>query len=282
MNQTLLRAAAAALAAGLAASSASAAFVIDVNYTGDPMFRPAFDDAAALWESKLNGYQDAVVTNTSVGSSYAAGDTIDTLFINASVAPIDGPFGVLGSAGPTSIVSNAGGGILASDGVMDFDSDDINMLFQSGDLADVVAHEMAHVMGFGTLFNANNLIAAGSGPFLRFTGANAVAAWGTEFGQFGDLNLEDEGGPGTANGHWDELFGNSNAVTGITVTDPASPNFGRDLTNEIMTGRLDGPVFVSDMTIAAFVDLGFTAASVPEPTALAMLGLVGLGLRRRR
>ena len=52
-----------------------------------------------------------------------------------------------------------------------------------------------------------------------------------------------------------------------------------------MTGWLNPNSFISDMTVASFIDIGFTGVeSVPEPTSclLASLGLGAMALRRRR
>ncbi|MEM9702673.1 MAG: peptidase, partial [Planctomycetota bacterium] len=84
----------------LFAGTARADFVIDVNFSGNSQFQQSFEDAADVWEGLLSGYQNGIVTATSVGSSYSFGDQIDTLFIDASVVNIDGPGGILGSAGP--------------------------------------------------------------------------------------------------------------------------------------------------------------------------------------
>jgi len=55
--------------------------------------------------------------------------------------------------------------------------------------------------------------------------------------------------------------------------------------DELMTGWTSpnpADTFVSQTTLASFTDIGFVA--VPEPTALALvvIGVVGIGMRRRR
>ena len=267
-----------ALLAALPAVPAAGAFVIDVDYSGNAAFQQTFEDAADVWESKLSGYQNGTAVNRSAGSSYQIGDTVETLFITAQVDSIDGPGGTLGFAGPDELVLDAQGFLLATDGGMTFDADD----FASGPTAaffDVVLHEMAHVMGFGTLWGSNGVYTNGSG---EYGGVNANALWAAEFGQSGTSDVELSGGSGTANGHWNENF-QGNGLTGIVGVDPARASFGRDMRDELMTGWLNPNPFISDMTVASFVDIGFVATPIPSPSAVfgTVVGLAAITLRRR-
>ena len=260
--------------------AARADFIIDINYAGDAQFRPFFDNAARQWESLLSGYQNGTVVARSQNSSYQAGETVQTLFIDANVSFIDGAGGVLGSAGPNELIIDQAGFFLATDGGMTFDSADSANLVAAGTFEAVVLHEMAHVMGFGTLWTQNNVYINNTGEYL---GANGNAAWNTEFGQPGTSDVELAGGPGTANGHWNEVDGGT-GLTGITVQDPNSANFGRDMRDELMTGWLNANPFISDMTIGSFVDIGFVAAAVPEPGTVLLIafGAAGAFAVRRR
>jgi hypothetical protein len=122
------------------------------------------------------------------------------------------------------------------------DSTDLKDGTWSGAWDTIVAHEMAHALGFvGPIFNELGLIDA----FGNFTGANAVAAYG------GVVPLEDSGGSGTAGSHWDEdLF----------LTD------GANLPNELLTGFIspDEETVLSDTTVGALADLGYT---VQDPSS---------------
>lgn len=228
----------------------------------------------------LTPSQQALFTtaaNTWMGllPSYRPGVTLSQLTISANAAFIDGVGGILGSAGPGDVVFQ-GGFHLASNGSMDFDSADIANLESSGRLLSVILHEIAHVMGFGTLWTDNGVYVNGSGAY---TGANALAAYRTEFNQQAALSIpvELEGGVGTANGHWDEVAGGAGPTGRVS-------SFG-DMQFELMTGWLNTPYFISNTTIQSFVDIGFSTTAVPEPASLASFAsgaLLIFWLRRRR
>lgn len=250
------------------ASGASAGLVVD--YTGPSQFAAAFTTAEATWESLLIGYQDGVVAGRTSGSSYNVGDTLTDVFITAVVEPIDGAGGILGQAGFTQRVIDNSGFSLSTDGIMRFDSADVQNLFNGGTWEAVILHEMAHVLGFGTQWTFNGVYVNNSG---EFTGANATAAWQSEFGQTGTPDVELGGGPGTANAHWNENDGGG-GFTGIT------DSLGRDMRDELMTGWLSSNTFISDMTVQSFADIGFTV--VPEPTGASLIALGMITIIRRR
>ena len=255
-------------------------FDIDLSYTGPAAFQAAFDNAEARWEEIITGWSDGLnITATTAGNQdYGVGDDLFSLFIDANVGTIDGPGGTLGSAGPTELV-NDGSVILATRGIMNFDSADIQNLANSGALEDVILHEMAHVLGIGTLWTNNNLYVNGSG---QYTGVNALAQYQVEFDNDATfVPVELDGGPGTANGHWDE--GN------ITVIDPNNVNFGRERNEALLTGFLDpNGTFISNTTGGSLHDLGYeinfaAIQGVPEPSSVMAIILVGIaGLSRRR
>ncbi len=132
---------------------------------------------------------------------------------------------------------------------MEFDSADMAAMEANGFLQVVVEHEMGHVLGIGTLWPHNTGYSIGS---FTYTGTHAVDAWNAEFiapsAPLSFVPVEDEGGEGTQDGHWDENAGGSGAAD----------NQGRDLKYELMTGWIDLPVFFSDTTLYSLMDLGFT------------------------
>jgi hypothetical protein len=232
----------------LASPALASSFVIDVNFGNGLTLsqQSLFSAAANKWMSLLPAYRPGI--------------NISPLVITASGVSIDGVGGTLGSAGPDSVVSRAGFW-LAANGSMQFDTADLNQMEANGTLSSVILHEMAHVMGFGTLWELNNVYVDGTG---RYTGANALAAYRTEFNQPGAtfVPVELGGGSGTANGHWDEVdngAGNTGRVSALG-----------DIRFELMTGWLNTPSYISETTVQSFVDIGFVTA-VPEPTTLLSL-----------
>ena len=238
---------------------ANAGLVLSINYTGPGQYAPAFNSAKGTLENLLVDYQNGLVVSRSSGSSYTVGQQVSQVFINATVTAIDGVGGILGQAGPTDFVRDILNFTLATDGITRFDSDDVEGLFTSGRLEPVILHEMAHVLGFGTLWTENGVYVSGTG---EFTGVRATAAWTPD--------VELDGGRGTANAHWNEVDSGA-GLTGIRDT------AGRDMRDEIMTGWLNPNPFISNMTVQSFVDIGFTGVTaVLEPGSLALLFL-GIG-----
>ena len=159
---------------------------------------------------------------------------VDDVVIDAWAPAIDGAGSILGSAGPTFFRP---GSFLPARGRMRFDSADVANLEASGQLFDVILHEMGHVLGFGAIWNSLGLITGAGTTNPRFTGANATNEFNAAFG-FGaaSVPVANTGGPGTADSHWREAV------------------FG----NELMTGFLNaGENPVSRMTTASMADLGY-------------------------
>jgi Leishmanolysin len=157
---------------------------------------------------------------------------VDDLYVSCSVAFMDGPGGILGTAGPTLIREYNGIAVPLS-GVMRFDKDDADNLGDE-EWNTVILHELGHVLGFGTLFETSGLHSGNLTSDL-YLGANANAEW-QKLCPNGRIPIETDGGAGTAGGHWDEEC----------------------LRGELMTGFLGGgSAVLSRLTIAAFKDLGY-------------------------
>ena len=210
--------------------------------------RAVFEHAAAYWDRVIDTAFDPVT----VGD-----ETLRGVQIDADIRKIDGPSGILGQAGPTTLRGDTG---LPITGVMQFDEDDILGLEANGSFADVILHEMAHVLGFGTLWTRKRLIAGAGSMDPRFVGPAAAREYNLldpDGGRF--VPIANTGGPGTRESHWRELI------------------FG----DELLTGFLSGDHRpLSRMSIASFADLGYdvdysTADPyiLPSFRQLALLGI---------
>ncbi|GAA5131547.1 hypothetical protein JIN84_06845 [Luteolibacter yonseiensis] len=286
-----------AVIAVLSAHVAHAASLISLEFSGPmtPIQQQTFVDAADFWNSVILGYDLVSDANGS--------PTPHSLTVSVSIPFIDGSGGVLGSAGPENLAYYDNDPFspnptvalyYAATGSMSFDSADVAGMVADSTFYGVVLHEMAHVLGIGTLWTFNNnvngtsyeLYADGSG---QYTGPNALARWQSEFNQPSATYVPVElgGGPGTANGHWNENnsgVGNTGFVSNLT---------GMDLSNELMTGWASNTFFISEMTLGALDDLGYIVdyskagvvdhIVVPELTSLVLcLGAVPLMMGRRR
>ncbi|MGF1451765.1 MAG: hypothetical protein ACFB21_06795 [Opitutales bacterium] len=268
-----------------------------------------FSEGLSFWSNILTGYRDGVSRTF----------TLDVDTFNEDADPDTG--GVrLGSAGPQSLgfsdpvpggpTANGGRFVLPLSGVARFNvSDDAGLLDPV-----VIRHEIAHALGFGTLWEANRLyndldpnndvvlqddmgnivdrLVLEGGVPGQYVGQAALAAFQTEFGQpeATFVPVELDGGPGTAHGHWNQatdLFRNENAPvadshpgdTGIPLTIVAGDNAGEALGDELMSGILstDEPI-VTETTIAQWHDIGYEIVTpIPEPAA-ALLMAFGTGL----
>ncbi len=273
---------------------ADAGVVIEVNFvSGLTASQQAhFSVAASYWQSLIVDY--SVGFNPLLAANFNQG----RIAISASGEAIDGVGGVLGSAGPEAGVGT-NGLLYTATGVMQFDTADLAALESSNRLLSVIMHEMAHVLGFGILWDpafSYNILGYQdiyNEASFAYVGTNALNEWKTEFGQTAAtfIPIESAGGSGTAHGHWDEFTGGA-VLTGIT------DSLGRDMRNELMTGWLNAPSFLSRMSVAQFADIGYEvdfsnlafinanlneAVTVPEPTSLVVLTTAALfGYRQKR
>lgn len=261
----------AAILAVTSGAASAATFNIQVNFLGglSAAQQAIFSTAESFWESHITGYQED--------------PGLTALQIDASGVFIDGPGGILGQAGPTNGAATSSY-IYASKGIMQFDTADLAAMELAGTLLDVIKHEMAHVLGFGTLWSSSavgfpgkqEVYANGTG---MYTGSYALAAYQAECDAGASfVPVELSGGSGTANSHWDEVD---------------FCGWGAEFTNpELMTGWLTPGATVSNTTIASFADIGYETdvthnqpAPVPVPPGMLLtasgLGLLGF-IRRRR
>lgn len=182
-------------------------------------------------------------------------ETVDDLVIFVEVSSIDGPGGTLGQAGPCYI---RGGSDLPITGQMTLDEDDLDDAQDLGILDDLILHEMAHVLGFGTLWEIQGLLTGSGTNDPYFTGPQAISVFDDIGGASYSGNpvpVENTGGPGTRDGHWrDSVFD-----------------------SELMTGWLTvGSNPLSSVSVASFADEGYAVdLSEADGFSLSLSLLVG-------
>jgi hypothetical protein len=287
---------------------ASAAVTFSVAFTAQaltdlsPADQAKFTGGLNFWASVITGYRDGVSRNFTL--------TVDTFSTAASGGGV-----LLGSAGPSALgfsnpVAGSGLGsgpefvgdndrfILALSGLASFnvhpDAGTLNTL--------TIRHEIGHALGIGTLWEDNEVYTDGVagnsnrtatvGTPGQYFGAAALAAYQTEFNPAATfIPIERDGGPGTANGHWNEVtdnFGIENQAgfdsdPGDGQAAPtvlSGPNFGLSQDDELMTGVLSGSAFLSNTSIQSLYDIGFTV--IPEPSTALLASLAAFACIRRR
>lgn len=217
----------------------------------------AFAKAEEFWEKAVRGNLgwstvrkadlDWCLSLADIDYEVPGDRVVDDLLIYADVREVDGPGGIFAGAGPCQIRAE---GALPVVGIMFFDIDDLNDMEQVEEgrhLDGTVLHEMAHVMGFGTLWEYMGLLEDPVDPTNptgnedpHFVGDSAIQAF---FEVGGDdytgepVPAENLGGQGVVNGHWREFV----------------------FQTELMSPFLDGGVLnpLSVVTLASFQDLGY-------------------------
>jgi hypothetical protein len=206
-------------------ATASAGYNITIEFVGT--WSQANYDIFVGAADRLTSLIIGDLPNVSVRSKGGI-KTVDDILITAELGPIDGLYGVLGQAGPTSVRTT---GSLPATASMKFDIADVNDMGAAA-FADVVLHEMSHSLGFGSIWDRLGLVTNGV-----YTGENANDEYFAMGGTGAGIPIEQDGGSGTAGSHWDE------------------ETFG----NELLTGYLNaGENYFTAMSEASFADLGYT------------------------
>lgn len=239
-------------------------FDIDVRWLSTPTggYQTALDAAVARWRAIIRSELANATLNRPADECFdgqpAVSETIDDLLLFVQIIPIDGAGGVLGSAGPC-ILRGPGG--LPSLGVIRLDAADASALDASGDLRDVLTHELAHVLGFGTVWETKLLVSGGGTPSSSFTGPVARSWYQAFGGSAVNVPLETTGGVGTADAHWREsVFG-----------------------NELMTGFIaSGFNPLSKVSVGSMVDIGYSADfSTADPLSFTLSVRRGIAVAPR-
>lgn len=189
-----------------------------------------FRDAARRWSQLIVGDLPDVTYN---------GRVIDDVEITATARPIDGAYGILGQAGPRAVRLGTGG--LPYLGAMEFDTADVSMMVSNGTFANVILHEMGHVLGIGTLWGTRSLVTGLGTTDPRYVGARGLAEYQALVGTGTTVTgvpVENVGGAGSVGSHWRESVFN----------------------NELMTSVAEAPgvpMPISRLTVGSLEDLGY-------------------------
>lgn len=229
-------------------------FTIELRYLGDEpaaAHKAAVEAAAAFWQQVIVGDLTPVNMNQgAIGPCGAVNEVVDDILIFVRIEPIDGPSGILGSAGPCWVRQS---NTLPVVGGIRLDVADVDLMAQLGLLAPVVVHEMAHVLGFGTIWPHLQLLIGGGTADPYFVGTSARRVFETMlldgFPFTGNrVPVENVGGQGSVDGHWRESV----------------------FRNELMTSLINsGANPISALSLAALRDMGYIVNdAVADPYTL--------------
>ncbi|MEO7360928.1 MAG: leishmanolysin-related zinc metalloendopeptidase, partial [Gemmatimonadaceae bacterium] len=205
----------------------------------------AVSRAIAKWRSVIVGNTGASrvkldAQNCGRNWTPAVDEMVTNVLILARIGPIDGTGGIGGDAGPCVLHSSTG---LTSFGTMLFDSADLASLESSGLIDGVVAHEMGHVLGVGSLWTEKNLITDLNMADPIFVGASAKQQFALLLSGYSGrpVPVENVGGSGSTGGHWRESV----------------------FRNELMTSVINsGTNPLSRVTVASLKDVGYDVSFV--------------------
>lgn len=232
----------------------------------------AFEAAKSRWASIVRGElpdfdfgPSPLQAGACADQQLEVNDVVDDLRIYVVVTAIDGPGGTLGQAGPCVLRPVSELPIL---GVMQFDVADLNNLEASGALSAVILHEMAHVLGIGSLWQRLGLVVnlslpASPGADTHFTGARAIvafdAAGGVAYTGGEKVPVENELGPGSGDVHFRESVLINELMTPIL-------NFGQNPLSAISAESLGDMGYVVDSSQASPYTLTLLAAAKVAPS----------------
>lgn len=212
---------------------------------------PALERAELFWELVIEGRtgSDTALVYPITVSAQATG--LASASVNRTTRMGDFVVGTEGRlwVNPTQIVpSTTGLGIAPGVDVLD----------------ELMAHEIAHALGMGALWDENQLTDVGSGEYL---GQHGLAAFQDEFqANSFFVPVELAGGGSSANVHWDQLFrsspeeGNPADPLSLSPLVGIVDRRGRDQAQDLMSPAIDpdyGEPFISNTSVQAFRDLGF-------------------------
>ena len=230
----------------IAGSAPRAPVRIDVHFIGDAPLAIEVMDAVSLaiarWHQVVKGgaaqselpLQRAVCGDDQIRTNIPTG----TLVLFVDILPMDGPGSAVARSAPCALDSRT---LLPVAARLELDSADAPLAARADILEMIVRHEVAHALGFGTLWREHRILTGSPTTQLTFTGSRGRAAFlasgGSSFSGT-PVPVETHGGPGTAGNHWPaSIFGGELMIAG--------PSAFR-------------PMPLSIVTIASLEDLGYT------------------------
>ena len=243
-----------------ATTTGNSSFDIDLVVLGSlsSTHRNTLQRAARRWERILTTSLEDVdfsarqlPANACLSGQEEVADVVDDLRIYVQSTSIDGEGGTLASAGPCLYRLASGLPVISR---IRLDSDDLDT--NSSSLNErVMAHEIAHALGFGTRWYQHHLVRYPSQgldgnlvfpePDTHFTGALATAAFDAAGGaayEDGKVPVQNSGGPGNRDGHWRESVfdhelmtpsldsGRTQSLSAITIQSMADMGYAVDVT----------------------------------------------------
>lgn len=247
-------------------------FAFDSSVPGS--VQAMFQAAAKRWENVIVGDLPNV--------TLANGQVVDDLLINVSVSSTL-PAGVIAQAGFTDIrvgnSSTPANGNFSQNGLPYIGDMEISDAFLTAvGLPNTIAHEMGHVIGFGTLWQNNvgtfgSLVSGIGTNDPVYVGANALREYNSIFSTSGTsvplYEISDTTPPsydGSYGSHWRD-----------SVFDSANPAYDELMTATYSVTGVNGvatPAYLSRITVGALADFGYTvsyagAESYTAPAAAA-------------
>lgn len=211
------------------------AFNITVRYIAPVSARQqlAVDRAVARWQQIILADLADVSLNLAAGqcaaNAPAINEPVDDILILVDFGTIDGVGNVLGQAGPCVIRSSNQLPVL---GALKLDGADLAGMESNGMIDDVVLHEIGHILGIGTLWQSQGLLAFAATDSSTFTGSLGGAAFTATGGaSFAGRPVPVENcvgitscGAGTRDSHWRERIMGRELMTGyISPAGTANP-----------------------------------------------------------
>ena len=241
-------------------TESDASFDIELRYLGTPPTdaqKSAFRAAADIWESVITrGLPRFAILDSRwgcEGSPSVFGAHIDDLLIDIRLAPIDGPSGTIGLAGPC--LWRPGGLPLIGD--LTIDTADLARLGTVG-LQRLAVHEMAHVLGYGSSGEWDHLLRNSAVEYLQNNPGQSTLP-DTHFAGQAARNAFNEIGGNSYSGGEKVPVENNTARYGAGGLDGhwRESVFGDELMTPTISVNAQTAQPLSKVTIASLADLGY-------------------------